>query len=259
MINIVIACDENYFNKATELWKSLKELPHKKQILCVGFDKQLEGFETARCELKNLKSYRNGFPSNRDFYVCCEGGEFLDYFDYSDDDVIVHIDADMIVQRDFNENELRILSELKFGDVLGNINTNPYTHLREEYWKLKPKKGLLYTQRMFPNFWNEPIFCAGVVVCTAKTYKEVIYNHYLSNIELMISLFDHHAAGQWLMNYICNDRGMVYFMDNDFHNGDWFINMGTSTFKGKLYDEKNRLVMFNHTKFDERYYFSNGR
>lgn len=253
-INIVAACNEAYFKKSYPLFESWAKLPYKKQLLCIGFEAQLEGVETATCKLEDLKSFRTDFPSNRPFYVCAEGGEFLDYFNYEDNDIIVHIDVDMIIQRDFNEKELDILENLKYGYVLGNVSSIPYTTLREEYWKLKPKAGYLKAKEHFPNHWDKAIFCAGVVVCTSKTYRDVIAKNYLSDINKMVYHFDHHAAGQWIMNYVCNEFGKVVFMDSDFHNADWFIDTNCKEVKGKLYDKENRLVMFNHTKFNYIYY-----
>jgi hypothetical protein len=252
MINIVVACTKDYYNKAYLLWESLKNLPYKKQILCIGFDVELEGFETKRCELKDLKSYRSNFPKNRDFYVCAEGGEFLDYFEYKDTDVIVHIDADMIVQRDFNEKELYFINKLKFGEVLGSGGSVPETSMREEYWKLRGKQGLIKTRDTFPNHWDKPMFCAGVVLCTAETYRKVIRDNYLSSINKMVAHFDHHAAGQWLMNYFVHEYGKYIEMNGEFHNADWFIDTGGVVKNKKLYF-KNQLVMFNHTKFNPIY------
>lgn len=255
MINIVVACDEKYFHKAKELWKSLKDLPYKKQLLCIGFDAQIDGIETARCELKDLKSYRTNFPDNRDFYVCAEGGEFLDYFSYEDNDIIVHIDADMIVQRDFSQSEIAMLNNLKHNEIIGTSYSVPITTMREEFWKLKSKTGYKKASLEYNIDWQSWMFCAGMVICTAKTYKEVIYKHYLSGIDKMIQHFGHHAAGQWLMNYICHKYAFVKIVNISLHTGDWFIDIPTEEKEGKLY-YNNELVMFNHTKFNEKYYES---
>jgi len=251
-ICIVVACTQDYYKRAAPLWHSLKQLPYRKQLLCIDFKAELEGFETASCKLQDLKSYRTDFPSNRKFYVCAEGGEFLDYFDYKDEDIIVHIDADMIVQRDFNQYELTTLNNLKFGEVAGNIFSKPYTTLREEFWKLKPKRGFNATRQEYNINWNQPMICAGLVACRVDTYRDIIQKYYLSGINTMVDNFDHHAAGQWLMNYIIYKYGKMEFMPMEFHNADWFIDTETSVKNKKLYF-KDKLVMFNHTKFNSIY------
>jgi len=252
MICIVVACTEDYYKKAAPLWNSWKDLPYRKQILCIGFEAELEGVETATCRLEDLKSYRTDFPSNRKFFVCAEGGEFLNFFNYDDEDIIVHIDADMIIQRDFNELELETIENLKYGDVVGSAYSIPYTSLREEFWKLKPKRGYVHSKNVYQVSWSAPMICAGLVACTAKTYKDIIATHYLGGINTMVDNFDHHAAGQWIMNYIIYKYGNMIILPFNFHNADWFIDTNTTVKDKKLYCN-NQLVMFNHTKFNHIY------
>lgn len=251
MVNIVVACDKAYYDKADILFKSLDVNAKncRKQILCIGFQVERKGYETATVKIEDLKSYRKGFPSNRPFYICAEGGEFLDFFQYDDNDIIIHIDADMIMQRGFESKELRIIDRIEHGEIFATLTSNPATSLREEFWRLKPKLGYTSVKKLYSDVsWNNPIFCAGLIMCTAKTYREVIYKNYLSEINNMIKAFDHHAAGQWLMNYVCYKYAEVYIIHQDFHCGSWFLDIETEETNNKL-TVNNNVVLFNHTKF----------
>lgn len=245
MKHIVVACTKDYYDKAEILFKSLDHnaKDFNKQILCIDFSTKRKGYQTASVKLKALKSYRPGFPSNREFYACAEGGEFLNHFDYKDDDVIIHIDADMIMQRPFYEGELEMLDKLQDNVIYGSLASIPMTTLREEYWRLRPKKGYLNTKAYFQGNWNVPIICAGVIVAKAYTYKNLIYKHYLDNIDGMIQYFDHHAAGQWLMNWIGSNIGQVGYLSNSFHCGEWFLDIKTTTKDNKLYFNEQLVLL----------------
>lgn len=256
-MHIVIGLDETYHRKTEILYDSLKHNAKgfSIKILCLGFRPVdcRPGWEYKTAIFKRLKSYRTDFPENRKFYVCVEGGEFLSYFQFDDEDIIIHIDSDMIMQRPFNEQEIAQIQNLKYMEVAGSYSSIPHTTLREEFWKLKPKIGYEKAKKLFPGFWNEGIFCAGVVVCTAKTYRDLISMYYLGNIENMIYTFGHHAAGQWLMNYAVFRYGSGFInLGHAFHNASWFIDTG-------VYEENNQLmwnnqvVLFNHTKYLKNY------
>lgn len=251
MINIVVACDEAYYKKAEILFNSLdNNAKHcRKQILCIGFETKRKGYETATVKIEDLKSYRKGFPNNRPFYICAEGGEFLDYFDYDDNDIIIHIDADMVMQREFNDYEKEIIDNIEHEEIYATLTSKPSTSLREEFWRLKPKVGYTTAKKYYKDVnWSTPIFCAGLIMCTAKTYRNVIYKNYLSEVNSMIEIFDHHAAGQWLMNYVCNKYGITLIINQSFHCGSWFLDIDTEINNNKLY-VNNEEILFNHTKF----------
>lgn len=272
-IHIVVALDENYWHRANEfnLFESIHHnTKNDREIfvecLCFGFDIpesdkyfKHQRWSWARCEVKELQSYREGFPkgqTNRPFYVCAEGGEFLDYFKYNPEDIIVHIDADMVMQRPFHSWELEQIKSFKYGQVGGSFHSFPATPLSEEADKLRPQFEINHIKKLYPNHWDKPIFCAGLVVATAQTYRDVIYYHYLSEIDQMIKVFDHHAMGQWLMNFVVYEHGNFVNLGHLFHLASWFIGMNTQTkdIKGKL-SYKGTVALFNHHKFQRKWDF----
>lgn len=269
-IQIVIALDENYWHKAKEyaLFDSIeKNTKANKNVfvkcLCFGFDVpesdkhfSNDNWEWARCEINELKSFRSGWPSgqkNRSFFICAEGGEFLDYFDFEQSDVIIHIDADTTMQRPFSKGELKTLSKLKHGQIAGSYHAIPEITLAQELKSLRLTESETNVAKHFPRHWDKPIFCSGLIVATAKTYFEVIYKQYLSRIDVMTMLFNHHAGGQWLMNYVAYEYAEFVDLGREFAHADWFIGSDKSDIKDDKLCYKGETVLFNHHKFNKNW------
>jgi hypothetical protein len=251
-MTILIACDEPYYIEAQQFLDSLdRHWKGHKSIFCIGFDPvhKRNGYKYASCEIEKIKSYHPEWPNNRKFYVCAEGGEFLDFFKMKDEEILIHVDADMIMQRKITVQEMNILNSLEHGQIAGSYYSKPPHTLREEFWKLS-SVSYYKAKEVFPNHWDRKMFCAGLVACTVKTYREVIKKHYLGTyLNDMRSIFRHHAAGQWIMNYLTYEHGQFIDLGSTFHNATWFLETDTSVKDRFLYHKKEK-VLFNHTKFD---------
>lgn len=256
-MTIVIACNQEYYTKAKIYFDSLKKnWTDRVCILCIDFDppKKYDGFEYATCEAESLSSYRLGWPANRDFFVCCEGGEFFNHFEFDQHELIIHTDADMIMQRPMSPFEREKLQELNEGDIAMSGSAKPVPTLREEYFRLRPKRNYLKTNKDFPGRWgNIPLYCTGVIIARAETYRK-IGEQYLAGIDGMISNFDHHAAGQWLWSYYAKDFNVID-LGNTFHNASWFIDTDVIDGDWLVHGENGQIILFNHTKFLREYIY----
>lgn len=272
-IHIVIALDERYWHKAVEygLFDSIKKhTSNNKHIyvkcFCFGFDVPSgdknflhHRWSWAKCEKNELKSFREGYPrnqKNRTDFICGEGGEFLDHFKFDSNDVIVHIDADITMQREFHEWELRSILSLKYGEVGGTYHSEPSFSLETESSSLRMQETVVQAKKHFPNHWEKPVFCTGVVVATVQTYRDIIQKQYIPLIDKMVMLFDHHAIGQWLMNQVVYEYGNFYNLGRIFHNANWFVGskQNTEDVENQLH-YKGDLVLFNHHKFNKKWSF----
>jgi len=261
-MTIVVACDEGYFKKASSLWKSLrKNWRGRVCVLCVGFkafDEFDYGFEIASCNIEDFKCYNKDWPNNRSVYFCSESGEFLKYFNFDDDEIIVHLDADMILQRPLSDEEDSDLNWIEQGEIAMSPSSYPPTTLREELFKLKPKRTYTAINEMFPGVLGEMnLLCCGMIVARAKTYK-AFSKIYLNHLDKMVQCFDHHAASQWLFNYLLEENILTftkYRLNGTYHNASWFIDTLTSEQDNQLIYDKDRVVLFNHTKFNKEYKF----
>lgn len=256
-MTIVIACNQEYYTKAKIYFDSLqKNWQGRVCILCIDFDPKdkREGFEYATCDSEKLASYRLGWPANRDFFICCEGGEFFDYFKFVDEELIIHTDADMIMQRLMSASEREKLEAIGDGDIGMSGPAKPLPTLREEYWRLRPKRNFLKANKDFPGRWGSiPLYCTGVIIARAKTYKEIGLR-YLADINKMIENFDHHAAGQWLWSFHAKDFNVVD-LGNTFQNASWFIDTDIMEGDWLIHGEDGQIVLFNHTKFLREYLY----
>lgn len=242
--------DKNYFDKSGDFIASAnKHWAFEKKILGLGFQPpKMEGWQLAGDKLDKFYSHRTDWPKNRDFYVCAEGGEFLKYFQFAEDDIIVHTDSDMIIQRPMSTYEESAIRNLVKGEVGGSYNSPYPVTLREEFWRLRGTGYPSVRARHYPEEWIFPTFCAGVIVARADTYVE-IYKHYIGNLAQMMTAFDHHAAGQFHLNYYVHNRMKFVDLGFQFHNGFWFLDT-EAVVEDNMLMYKNQKVLFNHTKYD---------
>lgn len=257
-MTIVIACDEKYYNKATEygLFDSLKKnWKDRVCVLCIGFKSLTfsdDKFEYAFCGHISIESYRKDWPSNREGFVCAEGEDFTKYFNIDDDELVIHLDVDMVMQRPLDEMDLLNLNSIEEGEFGMTQSADPTPSLREELYRIKPVRSYEKVNELFcGKLGAMNLYCTGFIVARMKTYRELskIYNERFNDIAFC---FDHHAAGQWLFNYIIEKNFVVYKFRGYMSNATWYTDTDA-------YEENNKLmwrgqtVTFNHTKFNKMY------
>jgi len=254
-MTIVICCNEEYYHRGKDFFESLrKNWKDRVCVLCIDFDpkEKVKEWYYATCEAEDLPSYRRGWPANRDFFICCEGGDFFNYFSFTPDELILQTDVDMIMQRTMSPSEKKILADLKQGEIALSASAKPVMTLREEFFRLRPKRNYLKINREFPGRWGAiPLYCSGIVIARAETYRQ-LSQKYIGDIDRMIQNFDHHAAGQWLLSFYAKDFNVID-LGNTFQNASWFID--TDIEEGDYLTHKGQIVLFNHTKFLREYLY----
>ncbi len=259
-MTIVVCVDEIYWHKSQILFESLKKnWKGRVCTLCVDFrmpDDEIlkfeENFDFAWCKKEAFKSYREGWPSNRPLFFCCESGEFLNYFDFDDEELIIHLDADMIMQREMNEIELHQLDHIEQGEIAACASAYPTMSLREELFRLLPRRGYETINNDYPGILGDiPLYCSGLTIARANTYERMRGN-YIQEIDKMIANFDHHAASQWLFNYLTWKYFNVIKLNSVFSNAKWYIDTKAEERDGQLITN-GQVVLFNHTKFEKEY------
>lgn len=219
----------SYFDKANALYLSGQE--HDVNIII------------NEIIIKDTKSYRTIWPTNRPFFVTQQSGEFLcdkTFDDVDDDEIIICVDADSIMNRPFTEHEIIVITEMikKFDflsvygaypatplkDVLVNLNYNPD--------KLQP---FLTTEKQWENHGE---FTNSFVIAKKKTFARLkkLYLHYFDD---MTELTGHHAGVQWLANWIIYTKMSVGILTKQYQCGSWY--------DGCTEEDANNAV-FNHTK-----------
>jgi hypothetical protein len=261
-MTIVVCVDEVYWNKSQILFKSLEKNWHGRVcVLCVDFKPALtyigvniypDNFEFSICSKENLECFRTDWPSNRPFYFCCESGEFFNYFTFDPNELVIHLDADMIMQREMSETEVATIEHIEQGEIAMSPSAYPIMTLREELFRLNPRRGYERINQDYPGILGEILlYCTGMVIARAYTYRR-LRDYYLANIDKMIANFNHHAASQWILCYIARSSFNVIKLNSVWHNASWFIDT-----QAKEVDEQlttfGQVVIFNHTKFEKEY------
>ena len=78
---------------------------------------------------------------NRNNFICLESGEFLDFYSFDEDDILILCDWDVIMQRKFTAEELNIIS---------NLNSTAFGMNKDHY-----PKNLLYGYLGFENIFDD--------------------------------------------------------------------------------------------------------
>jgi hypothetical protein len=254
-MTVVVGFTEDYYIKSQQFRLISSLVSHWKGrvcVVCIDFvpNGLPEHWEVATVQIDSLPSYRKDWPKNdgRSNYVTIEAGDFLSLFSFKNDEIIVRIDADMIMQRPLSIDESAQLISLSDGQIAMSGSADPIATLREEFFRIEPTRSRGKIQSDFPGNWGRmPLYCCGVIACNGATYKSMS-EHYLSRIDQMVYNFGHHAAGQWVFNYILATKFQAIDMGPVFHGAEWFIDSGHYIYFNSL-KHSGELVAFNHHKF----------
>lgn len=189
----------------------------------------------------NVATFRKDWPRNRANYCCPQAGEFVDWIECPEDEIIICVDADTVMMRPFTPDELyRIARQLESSDVLAVLNAYPPSTLRQVLYgypgtelrdgKQKPRTTLGCTVPfneacdLFPAFekWQgEPEFTASFLVARKRDFRRLA-THYVRLFDNMTRLTGHHAGGQWLVNYVCREYLAVAILPPVYQCAPWY-------------------------------------
>jgi len=241
---------EDYYQKTKPLFNSLKK--YWKNRFVVGFinffPKDYVG-EYYLMERKNIYTYSSNYPKNRSSFICPQGGEFIDYLECSDDDVIIQIDADTIMQREITDNEL---SELipKENEIISVYCANPPQSLYQVALNLN-----FINSDNFKYLENFNEFTGSILIANKKTFT-ILRDKIISVWNEFIKINSHHAGIQWLISKITHENLKLKLLNNKYQCGAWYLIFNTNIYNHKLY-YNNEIVIFNHTQFNDFEFIEN--
>lgn len=238
MVNV----DETYYKSRRGNWIE-SVLKHKGKNECKilyisNNNLNINNIDVLKIDSEKIKYSKHPTLKNRSNFVCLESGEFLDFYEFKDDDTIILCDWDVTMQREMNEYEISLIENLKhdsFGmnkDHYPQSYLNNYLNINTIFFDIDPS-WLVY---------NTGIQCARV-----SSWKK-LYFYWKIYYNQMFSKCNHHAAGQALFNYIIQKHNMLEELPPTFHNADWFHGTPARVINNKLYVNEE-LVLFNHHKF----------
>ena len=232
---------EDYYKKSQPLFKSIaKYWPHRFVAGFIDFvPKDYKG-EYYVMHKSKIATYSPDYPKNRKGFVCPQGGEFIDYLDCASYDIIIEIDADTVMQRAITEQELECLIP-DYNQIIAVNGANPPVTLAEVAKNLKFKDT--------PTLHDGDCeFAASFLVARAATFAE-LKDCVTLYWPMMLKICEHHAGIQWIISYLAHKFFDVKIIDSIYQCADWYIKFDTTKKDKKLY-YKDKLVIFNHTKFN---------
>ncbi len=232
----------DYYSKAQPLIQSVKRYwPGAFKIGAIGFHLH----DAYHIPIDKVRTYRNNYPSNRPFFVTTQGGEFLDFMDVPDDEVIMCIDADCVMQRAFTEEEIKEFTP-EIGQIIVTYPRKPPQALLEVSANLKFK----HTDK-FPDLDNFE-FCGAFLVARADTFRRLA-DHVADRFDDLVEVNSHHAGIQFLISYVGYRYFDIKIVSNIYQVGDWYLEDYNFSHDGKKLLLDGECVVFNHTKFHPRY------
>lgn len=238
---ICTSITKDYLEKSKPFFESVsKYFWGKKICFCIGFTvAEIKGWEIITVNEVECKWQ----PRNRPDYASLQHGEFIKHYNFSNDEMIIFVDSDMILQKRM---------DLKFpvtDSVLVTRCSYPAKRLFQVVADLKCKKR---ADKFFNKYKTvaQMEFCAAFLMARASTWQK-IYRH-SSELYDMLKCFDHHAAWQLLINAAISNNLHVKILPDFICNADWYEGTKAVNDKGVLKIGKEP-VYFNHTKFSQDY------
>jgi len=263
MIYIGTTISSTLESNSQDFFKSVEKNDQHQHFCCAINMKNLKtfindhkSFNFINLDIKNVSSkYYDGWPENRQNFVSLQTGEFVEYIECDDDDVVIFCDYDITMQKPLTNAHIEMFSSIDENTFLLEYDHFPPIMCLHDYCLMfKPICGDQKIFELFPeNMKSLHVYNAGVIVAKFGAWKKLWKN--VSNVYCNISNFRHHGAIQFLLNHCMQIDGLrIQNLPFDIHNAFWFN--GTKSY------EKNRKlhidgipVVFSHHKFMKTYSF----
>jgi len=154
---------------------------------------------------------------------CIQHGNWLPYLVTSDDAVIICIDGDVKMQRQFSAEEWACLQEWQDGQIgIGPNEPKPGgDNMINELCRIHPLVSDEEIGRIFNTSSADPIGNAGCVVATRSTWLK-LWQAYLRRWLDTAPMFAHIAVQQWTLNLCINEGFERVVLPQTFHtHGHW--------------------------------------
>tara|TARA_E500000331_G_C17255313_1_gene712836 strand:- start:248 stop:1039 length:792 start_codon:yes stop_codon:yes gene_type:complete len=260
MSKIIIASsvDASYFQKYHDDWSRSvsKNKSDEMSHALFTIDFQISGnyfnINSTPIQRSSLKfSEQSSSKSNvesrkRKRFICLETGEFVNFSDLNDDDILILTDYDVTMQRPMTEEEifkLNLLGEKDFA-----MNRDDYSGSHNLLWFFD--KFCLNSEicQDIDESWVQ--YNTGVQAGRISAWKN-IFSIWKSNAEIVLNSIPQHFAFQLFFSYTIQKNNILKEMPVTFHNANWFRDTPAKIKNNQLFVD-NDLVLFFHHKFKTR-------
>ena len=245
-IYLVTGTNEPFWEEAEKYVKTINANSNVQNVLVtLDFDVN-EGEREKYKEVKFVRLNSQLVESPNPNY-CLQHGAFLQVLDFvSEEDIIIFTDADIKLQRPFNENEINFFRSITLGEIGVNFNRTDSDLLIEEAERLKPSLPIGEIEKKYSEISSFLTYNTGVIVTKYKTYAQLydLYNKYWPEFE---GLFVSNAKQQWLLSYLINKYFKPIIIPDLIHtHGKYPVDMRIKKDSEYKFVIANELVALNH-------------
>lgn len=244
---IATSITESYLEKSKPFFESVnKNFKGKKICFTLGFIILIDGWETIHVPLDKIKCQWQ--PRNRDNYYSLQHGEFVDWYNFKDEDQVLFLDSDMILQRPIDD--LTLTSK---GTFFITDSSFPSAKIKDviQYPEYDFKGNLEKFCEEYHIDDNTKEFCAAFMYANVKAWRG-LYAIVKSIHLYFLPHFAHHAAWQTLINIVILNHFPYIRLNPIVCNATWYSGTKVVRRDNKLMYQ-NSMVYFVHTKFNEEY------
>lgn len=237
----MLNCDKNFWeNKPRNVITTLKKYKKFPIIFFqIDFEEKIDDVITVRINSDDLKYSKRTDTKNRKEFVCLEGGEFINFYDFNEDDVAVLMDYDILQQRDFTDEEIDFLNGIKESEFY--LTRNEFT---DNLTSKDEADKLICNPEFIENMEEFKVYNTGVQIARVSTWRR-LFEAWKNEYKTWEDNCKHHATGQLAINHILHKQQTLKELTPVFH-GAWFLhNLNHSTINGEFYVD-NQKVLFNH-------------
>ena len=240
---VVTVVTENYLSRAKPFLKSLGVLWGVDRVcVCLGFLPSL----AVRQDYPHVQFRSMPLHWSTDNGIS-QHGRFLDALpNVQDDRLYLLSDADILVQRDFTEAELRHFAGYDAETFGAAWNAGEGDNLLEEARRISMSFSP-HEETLFPLPYSDiPCFNTGVLLMRGRAWKR-LRDLYESRVERFWKLASYRTRTQWLVNWCLYRLGMkVDILPGSLHShGHLGVPSGANIRDGFLYCGDD-LVLFRH-------------
>ena len=239
---IVATITEDYWIKAKP-WLDSLHAHLNWELLLFTVDFKIDG--GIFCKRDHIPTYQANWCENRKDYVCMEGGEFLLFYDFQSDDIILCMDVDILVQRIFTKDEIKFIKNLNGTDLALAPDGYPPKDLYDDDYITTPALRAIYPSQQS----DYPVYNCGVILGKVSAW-ELLWNQYKIAYPIARRCCSHHAVGQWIINYLLQNENRLINLPAGFHEAPWW-NGSRLQKKDGQYWIGNNLVSLLHHKFQD--------
>lgn len=244
---IATGSDLRYLKKIEPYLKSVNNnFSGEKILFYIEQDLSLKVNEIHGFNVTNFKynDFINKNPIN-----CIQHGEFVNnkYISaLSDDDIILFTDGDIIMQREINEAEFKLL-ELNDNEFFVGYNESENDNLLAESRRLNKISSIYDSCLEYKEWAKIPCYNTGVLAGKISSWKK-LFELYTKKWNFVDQTFIHYAKQQWLICLILHYHFKVKVMPHSFHtHGHYPLPTGTHIDNdGNLRDVNKNIILLRH-------------